>query len=54
MGVTYDFEGSVVLVTGASGALGGAVAEVFDGAGATVCGADIADVVAFSARRRRR
>ena len=41
MGVTYDFEGSVVLVTGASGALGGAVAEAFDGAGATVCGADI-------------
>ena len=47
MGVTYDFEGSVVPVTGASGALGGATAEAFDGAGATVCGADIADVVLF-------
>jgi NAD(P)-dependent dehydrogenase (short-subunit alcohol dehydrogenase family) len=41
MGVTYDFDGRVVLVTGASGALGSAVAAAFDEAGATVCGADV-------------
>ena len=41
MGVTYDFDGRVVLVTGASGALGSAVAAAFDDAGATVCGADV-------------
>ena len=41
MGVTYDFDGRVVLVTGASGALGSAVATAFDDAGATVCGADV-------------
>ena len=41
MGVSYDFDGQVVLVTGASGALGSAVAEAFDDAGATVCGADV-------------
>jgi NAD(P)-dependent dehydrogenase (short-subunit alcohol dehydrogenase family) len=41
MGVTFDFEDDVVLVTGASGALGSAIAEAFDDAGATVCGADI-------------
>jgi NAD(P)-dependent dehydrogenase (short-subunit alcohol dehydrogenase family) len=41
MGVTFDFDGDVVLVTGASGALGSAIAEAFDEAGATVCGADI-------------
>jgi NAD(P)-dependent dehydrogenase (short-subunit alcohol dehydrogenase family) len=41
MGATYDFDGSVVLVTGASGALGSAIAAAFDDAGATVCGADI-------------
>jgi NAD(P)-dependent dehydrogenase (short-subunit alcohol dehydrogenase family) len=37
----FDFGGAVVLVTGASGALGSAVASAFDDAGATVCGADI-------------
>ena len=41
MEASYDYEESVVLVTGVSGALGGAVAEAFDAAGATVCGADI-------------
>ena len=41
MEAAFDFEGSVVLVTGASGALGSAVASAFDEAGATVCGADV-------------
>ena len=41
MAVEYDFDGAVVLVTGASGALGSAVAEAFDEAGAAVCAADI-------------
>ena len=41
MGVTYDFDGRVVLITGVSGALGSAVASAFDDAGATVCGADV-------------
>ena len=41
MGVSDDFDGQVVLVTGASGALGSAVAAAFDDAGATVCGADV-------------
>lgn len=41
MEVQFDFSDDVVLVTGASGALGSAVAEAFDAAGATVCGADI-------------
>ena len=41
MEAAFDFEGSVVLVTGASGALGSAVASAFDASGATVCGADV-------------
>jgi NAD(P)-dependent dehydrogenase (short-subunit alcohol dehydrogenase family) len=41
MGVTYEFDGQVVLVTGVSGALGSAVAAAFDDAGARVCGADV-------------
>jgi len=41
METAFDFAGSVVLVTGASGALGSAVASAFDDAGAAVCGADI-------------
>ena len=41
MGVSYDFDGRVVLVTGASGALGSVVAAAFDDARATVCGADV-------------
>lgn len=43
MAVEYDFDGDVVLVTGAAGALGSAVAEAFSDAGATVCVADIVD-----------
>ncbi|WP_114577297.1 SDR family oxidoreductase [Saliphagus sp. LR7] len=38
---SFDFEGSVAVVTGASGALGSAVAERFDAAGATVCAIDV-------------
>ncbi|PSP50138.1 glucose 1-dehydrogenase [Halobacteriales archaeon QH_3_68_24] len=41
MPVDFDFGGDVVLVTGAGGALGSAVCETFDAAGATVCGADV-------------
>jgi len=41
MTVEFDFDGDVVLVTGAGGALGSAVAETFADAGATVCGADV-------------
>jgi NAD(P)-dependent dehydrogenase (short-subunit alcohol dehydrogenase family) len=41
MDVTFDCSGEVVLVTGACGALGSAVAAAFDDAGATVCGTDI-------------
>ncbi len=43
MSVTFDFDGRVALVTGASGALGSAVAEAFESAGATVAAADIVD-----------
>ncbi|MFC7046454.1 SDR family oxidoreductase [Halobacteriaceae archaeon GCM10025711] len=41
MHAEFDFGDSVVLVTGASGALGSAVAGTFADAGATVCGTDI-------------
>jgi NAD(P)-dependent dehydrogenase (short-subunit alcohol dehydrogenase family) len=41
MSVRFDFTDRVVLVTGASGALGSAVATAFADAGATVCGADL-------------
>ena len=41
MPVDFDFGDSVVLVTGAGGALGSAVCETFDAAGATVSGADV-------------
>jgi NAD(P)-dependent dehydrogenase (short-subunit alcohol dehydrogenase family) len=41
MSTSFDFQGRVVLVTGASGALGSAIAAAFDDAGAIVCGADI-------------
>jgi NAD(P)-dependent dehydrogenase (short-subunit alcohol dehydrogenase family) len=41
MSVSFDFGDRVVLVTGASGALGSAVAAAFDDAGATVCGTDL-------------
>jgi len=43
MAVEYDFDGQVVLATGAAGALGSSVAEAFDAAGATVCAADIVE-----------
>lgn len=43
MSVSFDFEDSVVVVTGAGGALGSATAEAFSAAGATVCAADVID-----------
>jgi NAD(P)-dependent dehydrogenase (short-subunit alcohol dehydrogenase family) len=43
MSVAFDFDGRVALVTGASGALGSAVAEAFESAGATVAAADIVE-----------
>jgi len=41
MTTAFDFDGSVVLVTGVGGALGSAIAERYLEAGATVCGADL-------------
>jgi NAD(P)-dependent dehydrogenase (short-subunit alcohol dehydrogenase family) len=41
MSVEYDFEGQVVLVTGAGGALGRGVVEAFTAGGATVAAADL-------------
>ncbi len=41
MSVSFDFDGRVALVTGASGALGSAVVERFDRAGATVAAVDV-------------
>ncbi|MFC7202317.1 SDR family oxidoreductase [Haloferax namakaokahaiae] len=41
MNVEFDFTDRVVLVTGASGVLGSAVARAFDAAGATVAAADV-------------
>lgn len=41
MPVTFDFTDRVVLVTGASGALGSTVAAEFAAADATVCGVDV-------------
>jgi NAD(P)-dependent dehydrogenase (short-subunit alcohol dehydrogenase family) len=43
MDAEFDFTGDVVLVTGAGGALGSAVATAFRAAGATVCAADVVD-----------
>ncbi|SDQ98277.1 SDR family oxidoreductase [Natronobacterium texcoconense] len=37
----FDFDGTVAVVTGASGALGSAVADRFRDAGATVCAVDV-------------
>ncbi|MFB6172066.1 MAG: SDR family NAD(P)-dependent oxidoreductase [Haloarculaceae archaeon] len=41
MPVEFDFTDSVVLVTGAGGALGSSVVDAFSDAGATVCAADV-------------
>lgn len=41
MSVEFDFDGTVALVTGASGALGSAIARTFRDAGATVAAADV-------------
>jgi NAD(P)-dependent dehydrogenase (short-subunit alcohol dehydrogenase family) len=41
MTVEFDYSGAVVLVTGASGALGSAVVDAFADAGATVAAADV-------------
>jgi NAD(P)-dependent dehydrogenase (short-subunit alcohol dehydrogenase family) len=43
MHAEFDFDGDVVLVTGASGALGSAVCRAFQDAGATVCGTDVVE-----------
>ncbi|MCO8243847.1 SDR family oxidoreductase [Haladaptatus sp. AB643] len=43
MDVSFDFSGDVVLVTGASGALGSAVCAAFADAGATVCATDVVE-----------
>ena len=41
--MSFDFDGRVAVVTGAAGALGGAVAERFVDAGATTVGVDVVD-----------
>jgi len=46
MDVSFDFDGRVALVTGATGALGSAVCEAFADAGATVCGTDLREPAA--------
>ena len=43
MNVEFDFDGDVVMVTGAGGALGSAVAEAFSMAGATVAAVDVVE-----------
>jgi NAD(P)-dependent dehydrogenase (short-subunit alcohol dehydrogenase family) len=43
MSVSFDFSDEVVLVTGVGGALGSAIAEAFQTAGATVCGVDVVE-----------
>lgn len=43
MSVTIDFEGTVAVITGASGALGSAAVNRFLEAGATVCAVDIVE-----------
>lgn len=44
MSASFDFDGRVVLVTGACGALGSAVCKAFDAAGASVHATDVIDV----------
>ncbi|HET7325240.1 MAG TPA: SDR family oxidoreductase, partial [Halococcus sp.] len=41
MPTDFDFSEQVVLVTGASGALGSGICEAFQNAGATVCATDL-------------
>ncbi|WP_435075914.1 SDR family oxidoreductase [Halococcus sp. AFM35] len=41
MPTDFDFDGNVILVTGASGALGSGICEAFEGAGATVHATDL-------------
>jgi NAD(P)-dependent dehydrogenase (short-subunit alcohol dehydrogenase family) len=41
MNASFDCDGDVALVTGASGALGSAVVDAFEGAGATVAATDV-------------
>lgn len=43
MSVAFDFDGRVALVSGASGALGSAVVDAFETAGATVAAADVVE-----------
>jgi NAD(P)-dependent dehydrogenase (short-subunit alcohol dehydrogenase family) len=43
MAVDYDFSDRVAMVTGASGALGSAIARAFDAAGATVAAVDLVE-----------
>jgi NAD(P)-dependent dehydrogenase (short-subunit alcohol dehydrogenase family) len=43
MSASISFDGRVAVVTGASGALGSAVATAFDQADATVCGIDLVE-----------
>ena len=43
MSVSYEFDGQVVLVTGGCGALGSAIVEAFDAAGATACVTDVVE-----------
>jgi NAD(P)-dependent dehydrogenase (short-subunit alcohol dehydrogenase family) len=43
MHAEFDFDGDVVLVTGASGTLGSAVCQAFADAGATVSGTDVVE-----------
>ncbi|ADJ14775.1 SDR family NAD(P)-dependent oxidoreductase [Halalkalicoccus jeotgali] len=44
MSANFEYDGRVVLVTGACGALGSAVCEAFDAAGASVHATDVIDV----------
>lgn len=48
MSVSYEFDGDVVLITGAAGALGRATVEAFLSVGATVCAADVVPLAADS------
>ena len=43
MDAEFDFSGDVVIVTGAGGALGSAVSEAFEAAGATVAAVDVVE-----------